>query len=219
LFRVFVSTSRNAEFSRFVADAPEPYGVRPLSAASGRETGLQSLQHVAGSRQCTVCPAHAVTAQALPFSNGRRGSSSYVLAGHPVLAASLQVWNGMMVLLGAALGLDPRRNASERPTLRGASALSARGSCDSGNDMMLLYHLPPSGVCEPSPSKGVERRGGVPPSAELAAAGRWSYGNERCVGGLATVLLHSCVRPPSAGFEPECVQLGAALVTLAAADG
>jgi hypothetical protein len=82
-----------------------------------------------------------------------------------------------------------------RPTLQGASALSARGSCDSGNDMMLLYHLPPSDVCEPSPSKGVERRGGVPPSAELAAAGRWSYGNERCVGGLATVLLHSCVRP------------------------
>jgi hypothetical protein len=37
------STSRNAEFSRFVADAPEPYGVRPLSAASGRETRLESL--------------------------------------------------------------------------------------------------------------------------------------------------------------------------------
>ena len=46
------------------------------------------------------------------------------------------------------------------------------------------------------------------PSAELAAAGRWSYGNERCVGDIATVLLHSCVRPspsPSAGFgQSEC---------------
>jgi hypothetical protein len=62
-----------------------------------------------------------------------------------------------------------------RLTLRGASTCSARGSCDSRNDMMLLYHPPPSVVCEPSPLKGVERRGGVTPSAELAAAGRWSY--------------------------------------------
>jgi hypothetical protein len=37
----------------------------------------------------------------------------------------------------------------------------------------------------------------------VGAAGRWSYGNERCVGDLATVLLHSCVKPaasPFAGF-------------------
>jgi hypothetical protein len=33
----------------------------PPSPASGRETGL-----VAGWRQCTICPVHAVTAQALP---------------------------------------------------------------------------------------------------------------------------------------------------------
>jgi hypothetical protein len=71
--------------------------------------------------------------------------------------------------------------------------------------MMLLYHPPtPSDVCKPSPSKGVARRGGASPSAELTAAGRWSYGNDRCVGDIATVLLHSCVRPAtSAGFEPE----------------
>jgi hypothetical protein len=48
---------------------------------------------------------------------------------------------------------------------------------------------------EPSPSKRVERRRGETPSVESAAAGRWSRGNERCVGDTATVLLHSCVRP------------------------
>jgi hypothetical protein len=67
------------------------------------------------------------------------------------------------------LGLDPDEM---RPTLQGASTFSARGSCDSRNDMMLLYHPTSSDVFEPSPSKGVERRGGVPPSAELAAASR-----------------------------------------------
>ena len=36
----------------------------PPSAASERETGLG--EPVAGWRQCTICPAHAVTAQALP---------------------------------------------------------------------------------------------------------------------------------------------------------
>jgi hypothetical protein len=43
---------------------------------------------------------------------------------------------------------------------------------------------------------------------ELAAAGRWSYGNQRCVGDLATVLLHSCSetsRSPFVGFvRSEC---------------
>jgi hypothetical protein len=63
-------------------------------------------------------PVHARGVQ-----HGRRGSSVYVLA------ASLQVWHGMMVLLGAArLDLD-----GMRPTLRDASTFSACGSCDSHN--------------------------------------------------------------------------------------
>jgi hypothetical protein len=37
----------------------------PPSAASGRETGVG--EPLAGSRQYTVCPAHAVTARALPL--------------------------------------------------------------------------------------------------------------------------------------------------------
>jgi len=80
-----------------------------------------------------------------------RASSSYVLA------ASLQVWNGMMVLLGAAR-FGPRRNASDPPRrlhLQCAQQLRL-SKC-----MMLLYHPTPSDVCEPSPSKGVERRGVV----------------------------------------------------------
>jgi hypothetical protein len=87
-----------------------------------------------------------------------------------------------------------------RPTLlRGASAFSARCSYDSRNDMMLLYHPPPCDVCEPSPSIGLSS--GVAPSAELAAVGRWSYGNERCVGDLATVPASQlCEASPSAGF-------------------
>jgi hypothetical protein len=60
--------------------------------------------------------------------------------------------------------------------------------------MMLLYHPPPSDVVRPNPSKRDERCG-VSPPLELAAAGRWSYGNERCVGDLATLLTYSCVRP------------------------
>jgi hypothetical protein len=82
-----------------------------------------------------------------------------------------------------------------RPSAR--TLFSTRSSCESRNDMMLLYHPPLSDVCEPSPLKGVERRrGGVTASAELAAAGRWSYGTERCVGDLVTVLLHSCEASP-----------------------
>ena len=56
-------------------------------------------------------------------------------------------------------------------------------------------------------------------SVELAAAGRWAYGNQRCVGDLATVLLHSCARPapPMGSVWSECGD-GAAPVTLAAVD-
>jgi hypothetical protein len=57
-----------------------------------------------------------------------------------LLAASSQVWNGMVVLLGAARD-GPRRNM--RPTLRGASTFNARGSRSFRNDMMLLYHPTP----------------------------------------------------------------------------
>ena len=96
-------------------------------------------------------------------------------------------------------GMRPSARPSEAPPPSEHAAVESI-------EMQRLYHPPPSDVCEPSPSKGVERRGGVSLSAELAAAGRWSYGNERCVGDLATVLLHSCVRPAtSAGFgRSEC---------------
>jgi hypothetical protein len=71
----------------------------------------------------------------------------------------------MMVLLGAS---SSGWTSTEyvRP-FRGASTFSARVSCDSRNGLMLIYHPTPSDVCEPSPSKGVELRGGVSPSAEL----------------------------------------------------
>ena len=61
----------------------------------------------------------------------------------------------MMVLLGAAR-FGPRRNASHPPS---ASTFSARGSCDSRNAWCCYIIQPPSDVREPSPSKGVERRG------------------------------------------------------------
>jgi hypothetical protein len=50
-----------------------------------------------------------------------------------------------------------------------------------------------------SPSKGLS---GVECLPLLAAAGRWLYGYERCVGDLATVLLHSCVRPAASQSPP-----------------
>jgi hypothetical protein len=65
---------------------------------------------VAGSRQCTVCPPNSSVIALQLRQHGRRASSSYVLA------ASLQVWNGMMVLLAAAR-FGPRRNASDPPRL------------------------------------------------------------------------------------------------------
>jgi hypothetical protein len=150
------------------------------------------------------------TARLLHFgysSTAGRASSSYVLA------ASSWVWNGMMVLLGAAR-VGPRRNTSDPPR---RLHLQRMQQLRLSKCMRLLSHPPLSDVCEPSLSKGVERRGGVSPSAELAAAGRWSYGNnERCVGDLATVLLHSCVRPaPSAGSN----RVEGAAATMAVVDG
>jgi hypothetical protein len=72
---------------------------------------------------------------------------------------------------------------------------------------------------QPVESSGVE----CTLSAELAAAGRWSYGNERCVGASATVLLHSCVRsaipPPLGSNQSECGDWEELTVTLAAVDG
>jgi hypothetical protein len=52
-------------------------------------------------------------------------------------------------MMGAArLDLD-----GMRPSAR--TLFSTRSSCESRNDMMLLYHPPLSDVCEPSPLKGV----------------------------------------------------------------
>jgi hypothetical protein len=135
--------------------------VPPLHCV-GRETGLQSLLRVRVSA-LSAPPNSSVIALQLR-QHGRRASCPYVLA------ASLQVWNGVMVLLGAAR-FGPRRNAPDPPR---RLHLQRTRQLRLSKCMMLLYHPPPSDVCEPSPSKGVERRGGVSPSAELAAAGRWS---------------------------------------------
>jgi hypothetical protein len=156
------------------------------------------------------------TARVLPAGHRRRASCPYVLA------ASLQVSNGMMVLLGAAR-FGPPRNASERPTLRGASTYSARDSCSSRNDMMLLYiiHVPTNKVCEPSPSKGVERRGGVSLSVlsrQLLAGGRmvtsdvWVTLPQSCFTAV-------CGQPLRWVRSERVRRLGGAAVTLAAADG
>ena len=134
---------------------------------SGRETELESLLRGFVSHP---------TARSLPFGYGSTGDE---------LAASLQVWNGMMVLLGAAR-FGPRRNASDPPRrLHLQSTRQLRVSKCRG------YIIHPRVTCvNPARRKGLSDVVWTP-SAELAAAGRWSYGNERCVGDLVTVLLHS----------------------------
>ena len=77
-----------------------------------------------------------------------RASSSYVLA------ASLQVWNGMMVLLGAAFWTStecvPPSEAPPPSVHAAVATLEMHDAAISSTQ---------SDVCEPSPSKGVERRG------------------------------------------------------------
>jgi hypothetical protein len=83
----------------------------PPSAASGRGTGLESLLRARVSTP-SAPPNSSVIALRLRQQRGRASSSN-------VLAASLQVWNGMMVLLGAARlggdGMHPCTRPSEAP--------------------------------------------------------------------------------------------------------
>jgi hypothetical protein len=150
---------------------------RPSLRASGRETGLKSLLRVGVST-----PSAPPTARSLPFSYSSTGdelafrTSSCKLAGvewDDGVAGSSSVWTSTECVRAP----NPLRRLHLQRTRQLRLSKCIR----------LLYHPPPKDVCEPSPSKGVERRGGVTPFAELAAAGRWSYGNDRCVGDIATV--------------------------------
>ena len=114
------------------ADIPREHAARDMACYSP-QLPLRGDARVSGC----VLRVYFIRLESLQLQHHEpRASSSYVLA------ASLQVWNGMMVLLGAAR-FGPRRNAPERPTLRGASTFSARCSCSSRNVTMLLHHPPP----------------------------------------------------------------------------
>ena len=153
----------------------------PPSAASGRETGLESLF-------ASVHRLPRLAARSLPFSYGSTGDeittprSSCKLAGvgwGDGVAGSSSVWTSTECV----------RPSEAPPPSEHAWQLRV-SKCRS------CYIIHPRVACaNPARRKGLSGRGGVSLSAELAAAGRWSYGNERCVGDLATVLLHSCVRP------------------------
>jgi hypothetical protein len=188
------------------AQLPAPQSVGrtlvPPSAALGRETGL-----VADGVSAPSAPPNSSVIALRLRQHGRRASCQ--LAGvewDDGVAGSSSVWTSTE----CARAPDPPRRLHLQRTLQlqlsqchdAATSSTPRVTC-----------------ANPARRKGVERR--VAPSAGLTAAGRWSYGNERCVGDLATVLLHSCVRPaPSTGSEQERERrLGGAPMTLAAADG
>jgi hypothetical protein len=87
------------------------------------------------TRQRWVCK----TSLCSPSMARAHAHSSTVICKRLSVAAGFQVWNGMMVLLG--LHLD-----GMRPTLRGTSAFTARGSCNSRN-ACCCYVIQPRVTC------------------------------------------------------------------------
>jgi hypothetical protein len=127
------------------------------------------------------------------------------------------VWQGQLV--PAVVGADGEWRGRAVPVLRDDAAKS-RGHAgpvqwgDAGKR---------SGHAAPVPVDDVTKRSGRSTRAAadvvvVPVRDVWLYGNERCVGDLATVLLHSCVRPapPQDSVWSECGD--GAPVTLAAVD-
>jgi hypothetical protein len=172
--------------------------VQPTRARAGTEP-LPETYDSAGWRGSLLAAHHSTL---LGFE--RRGRGQALVLGLCTAAWAVALQEEWDDGVAGSSSVGPRWNAPDPPR---CLHLQRTWQLQLSKCMRLLCHPPPSDVCKPSPSKGLS---GVSLSVELAAAGRWSYGNERCVGDLATVLLHSCVRPapPLGSDRSECGNWG-----------